>query len=45
VEDLGNSMSLRTMCGGFKDHGGTAGVISNMHWNLTSERGERRGCL
>jgi len=34
VEDLGNSMSLRMMCGGFRDHGATAGLIANLHWNL-----------
>jgi len=38
VEDLGNSVSLRTICGGFKDLGRTAGVIGNMHWNLNEQK-------
>ena len=34
MDCLGNSVSLRMICGGFKGHGGTAEVIGNMHWNL-----------
>jgi len=39
VDDLEDSVSLRMMCGGFKDQDGISGVSDNMHWTETSETG------